>query len=117
MLNIENIDVKKTFEKILNTPEEIYIVLIATEKELKGEPVEIPPEDDFELLIYAAKQNTLFFTVNPDTYTFDKLYAFAKLPQATQKKILFRAYHLYRKYFTIGNAVKKLSLHFLNESL
>lgn len=115
-MNIENIDVKKTFEKILNNPEEIYTVLIATEQELKGEPVEIPPEDKFDLLIYAAKQETLCFTVNPDTYTYDKLLNFAKLPQATQKKIFFRAYHLYRKYFSIGNAVEKFSLHFLGES-
>ena len=47
MLNIENIDVRKTFEKILNTPEEIYSVLIATEQELNGEPVEILLEDNF----------------------------------------------------------------------
>ncbi len=117
MLNIENIDVRKTFEKILNTPEEIYSVLIATEQELKGEPVEIPPEDNFDLLIYSAQKDILIFTVNPDTYTFDKLHAFAKLPQATQKKILFRAYHLYRLYFTSCNMGKNLSLHFLDESL
>lgn len=101
--NIHNIDVKETFSKVVNSCDAINAVLKAMKQLEMGLPLEIPPEDEWELLIYSAEQNTYVYTVDPELNTFDKLLGFARLPKEEQQQIFYRAYYVYRKFFAISD--------------
>jgi hypothetical protein len=84
---INGIDVKKTIAAILQlqNPKEIFSVVLATEKELKEDPIELPPEDSWELMFYYAKQGE-HPRPKKEEYPPEKLLNFIKLSEDLQKK-------------------------------
>lgn len=101
--NIHRIDVRETFKKALQNFESINVILKAMAQIELNIPLERPPDDEWDLMFYAAENDTLVFTVDPKLNTPEKLLTFAKLPQNQQQQILYRAYYVYRKFFSFNH--------------
>ena len=93
-MNIENIDIKKTFSEVLLREEYCYSVLRAIKEEQENKPLQIAPERTIDFLLWHntgvsefAKVISLKETaINPSELIF-----FIKLDTTQQKKILYRA--------------------------
>lgn len=107
---ISKIDVRETLSAVLGDPQCVFTILEATQQEDKNLPIEVPPEDPFDLMIYAANRNTLFHCAYKSENTPERLMSFVKLPRSLQQKILYRCVFVYRLYFKLGSKVLEFPL-------
>lgn len=118
-MEMQKIDVKETLKGILNgskdnSVEDISSILISLEQELKDEPIKYPPEDDLDLMIYTAQEDTMFSYADPQENTPEKLISFIKLQKEMQQKVLYRAYYVYRRLYAVTQRSRRFPLVFVD---
>jgi len=111
-MEIQKINVKETLKIVLEDQKDIESVLIAQEQELRGERIDYPPEDNWDLLIYVAERGLMFTYRMWNHKTPEKLMSFVKLPKELQQRILYRAFYVYRKFYTVNTGGRSFPLRF-----
>lgn len=117
---IPNIDVKETLAAAVASPKCIYTILESIRQEKENVPIEVPPEDSFDLMLYVAqnREDIYFLFVDKREYTPEKLLPFIKMSTDIQKKILYRCFFVYWLYFKFGGvSMPEFPLKFQNQSL
>lgn len=110
---IPKIDVRETLSAALTDPECIYTILEAIRQENENVPIEVPPENLFDLMIYVAQREDVYFKwAIPSENTPEKLMPFVKIPKSLQQKILYRSFFVYQLYFKFGGDFVEFPLKF-----
>ena len=94
MKDIENIDVKRTFELVLSRNDYCYCILKSLDEELSGKPLPVIPEDNMEFILWhhrgLVEYSDIPFQAR-SSVTPEMMMPFVKLPPSQQKRVLYRA--------------------------
>jgi len=94
MKDIENIDVKRTFELVLSRNDYCYCILKSLDEELSGKPLPVIPEENMEFILWhhrgLVEYSDIPFQAR-SSVTPEMMMPFVKLPPSQQKRVLYRA--------------------------
>ncbi len=113
-MNIENIDIKKTFSEVLHKAKYCHALLLSIEEELAGKPMPVIPKDNMEYILWHHQGLVAFSdTYHIAEYSIDmaRMLPFTKLNHTQQKRSLYRASIISKWLF--DGLIPPLTLYFV----